>query len=106
MKNLFYFLLSTFIILSCKNKKANNEEHDTEPSFFPVASFIKSQVVHVDSSVYRIIKIDRKDSTADTTFLKREEFREAAKDFLSIPDISSDRLKEEYTETKLFDEDS
>lgn len=105
MKNLFYFLLSTFIILSCKNKKANNEEHDTEPSFFPVASFIKSQVAHVDSSVYRIIKIARKDSTADTTYLKREEFREAAKDFLSIPDISSDRLKEEYTETKLFDED-
>ena len=68
-------------------------------------SFIKSQVADVDSSVYRIIKIVHQDSTADTAFLKREEFREAAKDFLSIPDISSQKLKDQYIETKLFDED-
>ena len=104
MKKLFYFLLAVILILSCKNKKNNNGEAE-DGSFFPVLSFIKSQVADVDSSVYRIIKIVHQDSTADTAFIKREEFREAAKDFLSIPDISSQKLKDQYIETKLFDED-
>ena len=104
MKKLFYSLLAVILILSCKNKKNNNGEAE-DGSFFPVLSFIKSQVADVDSSVYRIIKIVHQDSTADTAFIKREEFREAAKDFLSIPDISSQKLKDQYIETKLFDED-
>jgi len=96
--------LAVILILSCKNKKNNNGDHE-DGSFFPVLSFIKSQVANVDSSLYRIIKIVHKDSLADTIFLKREEFKDAAKDFLSIPDISSEKLKDEYVETKLFDED-
>jgi len=104
MKKLFYFLLAVILILSCKNKKNNNGDQE-DGSFFPVLSFIKSQVANVDSSLYRIIKIVHKDSLADTMFLKREEFKDAAKDFLSIPDISSEKLKDEYVETKLFDED-
>jgi hypothetical protein len=103
MKKPFYLLLiGALLILSCKNKKTNPQD---ESSFFPVLSFIKSQVAHVDTSVYRIIKVVKTDSTYDTTYLKREEFREAAKDFLSIPDISSDELKDDYTETKLFIQD-
>lgn len=103
MKKLFCLIFSiAFLIISCKNKK--NKE-DVETSFFPVLSYINSQVAHVDTSVYRIIKIVQMDSIADTTFLKREEFKEAAKDFLNIPDISSGKLKNEYTETRLFDED-
>ena len=87
-------------MLSCKNKKTDEEKENQK--FFPALSFIKSQVAHVDTSVFRIIKIVQKDSISDTTYLKREEFREAAKDFLTIPDITSDELKDEYTETKLF----
>jgi hypothetical protein len=103
MKKPFYLLLiGALLILSCKNKKTNPQD---ESSFFPVLSFIKSQVAHVDTSVYRIIKVVKTDSTFDTTYLKREEFREAAKDFLSIPDISSEELKDDYTETKLFIQD-
>jgi hypothetical protein len=103
MKKTFYFsLISALLIFSCKNQKSNQQD---ESSFFPVLSFIKSQVAHVDTSVYRIIKIVKTDSTSDTTFLKREEFREAANDFLSIPDISSKELKDDYTETKLFVQD-
>jgi len=90
-------------MLSCKNKKTDEEKENQ--TFFPVLSFIKSQVANVDTSVFRIIKIVQKDSTSDTTYLKREEFREAAKDFLTIPDIASDELKDEYTETKLFVQD-
>ncbi len=94
------FLL--ILIFSCKSDKKESEENT---DFFPALSFIKSQVARVDSSVYRIIKIVKIDSIADTSFLKREMFKDEAKDFLSTPDISSDKLKDDYTETKLFDTD-
>src|SRR5687768_8507364 len=100
IKSFCFFIISILVILSCKNKKTDEEKENQK--FFPVLSFIKSQVANVDTSVFRIIKIVQKDSTSDTTYLKREEFREAAKDFLTIPDITSDELKDEYTETKLF----
>jgi len=103
IKSFSVLTISILLMLSCKNKKTD-EEKETQ-TFFPVLSFIKSQVAHVDTSIFRIIKIVQKDSTSDTTYLKREEFREAAKDFLMIPDIASDELKDEYTETKLFVQD-
>ena len=102
-QSLFLIFISAFFISSCKNKKTTNKEENA--GFFPVLSFIKSQVAQVDTSVFRIIKVVQKNNATDTIYLKREEFREAAKDFLSIPDISSDELKEDYTETRLYDAD-
>ena len=100
-KGFFILLIGALFVGSCNDKKENKNEKN----FFPVLSFIKSQVAHVDTSVFRIIKIVKKDSISDTTYLKREEFREAAKDFLTIPDISDKDLRDEYTETELFVED-
>ena len=87
-------------LLCCKNKKENAGE---DSSFFPTLSFIKSQVAHVDTSVYRIIKIVKTENGTDTSFLRREDFREAAKDFLTLPDLSSEKWKDDYTETEFFD---
>lgn len=100
-RGFFILLIGALLVGSCNDKKENKNEKN----FFPVLSFIKSQVAHVDTSVFRIIKITKRDSTADTSYLKREEFREAAKDFLTIPDISSEDLRSEYTETELYVED-
>jgi hypothetical protein len=100
MKKPLILFVAFMVIFSCKNKK---QEEDT--NFFPALSFIKSQVAHVDTSLYSIIKIVKTDSTADTTFIKREQFKEAAKDFLSLPDITSGKLKDDYEETKLYDND-
>src|SRR5688572_21493519 len=100
-----FFLIGILFLISCKDKKAAaNEEKST--AYFPVLSYIKSQVAHVDTSLYRIIKVVEKDSiTRDTIYLKREEFRNAAKDFLSMPDITSEDLKNDYAETEIFDQD-
>lgn len=102
-KSFFFFFTTAVLTLSCKHKK--NTGANEETNFFPVVSFIKSQVSNVDTSLYRIIRIVRHDSTADTSFIKREQFRAEANDFLTLPDITSDKLKEDYTETKLYDED-
>jgi hypothetical protein len=85
-----------FSFIGCKQKKNEN---------FPVLSFIKSQVAHVDSSLYSIRKIIYSDSTkTDTFYYKREQFRELASDFLNIPDIAESKYKDRFTEEKQFDE--
>ncbi len=89
------------IVLSCKSKKEDEENK----SFFPVLSFIKSQVAEVDTSVYPIFKIVTVGALSDTVYIKREEFRQYANDFLTMPDISGKKWDDDYMETKLYDED-
>lgn len=66
---------------------------------------IRSQVAMVDTSIYRIMKLVVVDSTrTDTVFIPREQFRAAAADFLSLPDIADSKYEKRYRETKQFDE--
>ncbi len=78
--------------LSCKEKKND---------VFPAINFIKSQIAHVDTSVYSIIKlIPLTDSTYDTAYVKREDFKNLANDFLETPDISK-KFGGKYTEERM-----
>jgi HD superfamily phosphohydrolase len=95
----FFFI----ILISCNNKTAEKEEENTE--FFPVISFLKSQTAHVDTSLYNIIKIVTANNVSDTVYLKREQFRDNAKEFLTLPDLSGKNLKKKYTETEMYDEE-
>jgi HD superfamily phosphohydrolase len=95
----FFFI----ILISCNNKSAEKEEENTE--FFPVISFLKSQTAHVDTSLYNIIKIVTANNVSDTVYLKREQFRDNAKEFLTLPDLSGKNLKKKYTETEMYDEE-
>jgi hypothetical protein len=102
MKKNAILLIGCLIItgLCCKqNKKSNKSD-----TFFPVISFLKSQVAHVDTSLYRLIRIDITDSLQDTVRIKRGEFRDLAKDFLETPDITDKSLKKKYKEDKSYDE--
>ena len=101
MKNyVVLFLLFTGVIAACKSKKK-----EPEKKFVSVLSLIESQVAHVDTSLYSIIKVEQTDSLPeDTTYIPREEFRAAAKDFLSIPDLSDKKVARRYKEETLFDE--
>jgi HD superfamily phosphohydrolase len=100
MKKCLFFLL--IITLGCKNKK---EEREDDTPFFPVLSYLQSQVAHIDTSLYRIIKIETVDKRSDTTYLKREDFRTNAKDFLSLPDLSQKKWRKRYKETRMYDEE-
>jgi hypothetical protein len=99
----FLFTVPLFIfIISCGNKK---DERATEEDIFPVLSFIKSQVAHVDTSFYQIVKLNIIDSThTDTTYVKREDFRTLAKDFLELPDLEDKQYRGRFTEKRFFDE--
>jgi hypothetical protein len=101
MKNYFILLLSLiFVLPACKRKKK-----EPEKKFISVLSLIKSQVAHVDTSLYSIIKIVSTDSLpGDTTYIPREEFSSAAKDFLAIPDLSDNKVAKRYKEQTIYDE--
>ena len=103
MKTSFKFSILTILLLSlisCKQKEKTNDE-----KFFPVLSFIQSQVADIDTSLYSIRKLVYVDSLrTDTIYIHPEQFREAAKDFLSIPDLSTAKYENRYTEEKQFDE--
>jgi len=99
LKFLFIALVFPFIITCGRKTKENKEE------FFPVLSYLKSQVAAIDTSLYSLRKLIYIDSLrTDTLYLHRENFREEAKEFLSVPDISSSTYRDRYVEEKLFDE--
>ncbi len=99
--NKWLIAAALLFLVSCKSKK----EEDANAAFFPVASYIKSQVAQVDTTLNRIMKIITVNGASDTAYINRAEFRKEAKDFLSLPDISSKKLRDDYTETQLYDED-
>ncbi len=94
-------MLLVFSFIACKQKGKNNKPDE---EFFPVLSILKSQVAHIDTSLYRIIKIVTIDSVSDTTYIRREEFRGLANDFLESADLTEKKYKKLYTESKFFDE--
>lgn len=101
-KYLLVLIFSVTALSACKKKKKTEEP---ERKYFSALSLIRSQVAHVDTSLYRILRIEIKDSLhSDTSFMKREEFRDAAKDFLDMPDMADKTFASRYKEETLFDE--
>jgi hypothetical protein len=73
-------------------------ENEKTEAFIPVNSIIKGQINHIDTSLFTIIKVTYVDTLhSDTDYVRREDVRELAKDFLTIPDLS----KKKYTEVNI-----
>lgn len=99
-KNLLLTGIILLLVASCKDK-----EEDSTKKFISIHSYINSQIAGVDTSLYAIIKLDIIDSTrTDTTYVKREEFRTLAKDFLDLPDITEKKYRKKYKEESRYDE--
>ncbi len=95
------WLVILIFAMACKSRKSKGPE----AAFFPVLSFLKGQAAAMDSSLYRIIKIETAGNKVDTSYIKREAFKTYAADFLNLPDIGSDKLKDQYEESKINDDD-
>lgn len=94
---LCYFLL---LILSCKQKPKEEEK-----KFISVLSLIEKQVAHIDTSLYAITRVVYSDSLhSDTAYIRREDFRSVAKEFLDIPDLSEKKVAKQYMEETRYDE--
>ena len=102
MKKLLLSIPTLLIVLiACKSK-----EKKTDTSYFPVLTVIKGQVNHVDTSLYQIMKFTPIDSVrTDTEYIRREDFRALAKDFLEIPDITEPVYQGRFEESRILDKD-
>lgn len=101
MKQSFILLLLTVFFLACNSRK---KEGNQAGDFFPVYSYLQSQIRHIDTSLYNLRKIEQWDSKKDTTVIPREQFRAAAADFLNIEDIASSKWRDDYTESRMYDD--
>jgi hypothetical protein len=98
----YSLLLLSFLALTtaCKQKKEPGAKN-----FISVLSLIEKQVAHIDTSLYAITKVVYTDSThSDTTYIRREDFRSVAKEFLDIPDLSVKKIAKKYKEETRYDE--
>lgn len=94
-KNSCLLIFAIFLAASCKSKKTETVKKD----YISVVSLIEKQVAHVDTSLYSIKQITIIDSLhSDTSYIRREDFRQAAKEFLAIPDLSVKEIAEKYKE--------
>jgi hypothetical protein len=99
MKNRYLFPALFLFLSACKSDKKSDSD-----KIAPALSYIKSQIAHIDTSLFSIIKIDIKDSAhSDTTYIRREDFRALAKDFLELPDITDKKLSGLFKEESFYD---
>lgn len=95
-----FILFVVSYLPACKNQPENKDDKH----YISVRSIIEKQVAHIDTSLYSIVKITDYDSLhSDTSYIPREEFRNAAKDFLEIPDLSDTKIANRYKEENRYD---
>jgi hypothetical protein len=95
-------ILLLVLFIGCKEQE---KKEDKNIRIISIVSILKEQAAHIDTSLYSIMKITDIDSMRkDTTYIPREKFREAATEFLSLPDLSDKEYQGRYTESDQYDE--
>ena len=99
MKNyLFIPALLMICLAACKGKKKSKED----PPISAV-SIIKGQLNHLDTSLYQLTRYETMDTITDTAYMKREEIKNYAAPFLSLPDIADSKYSSKYEEERLIE---
>lgn len=99
MKN--YLVTATVAIIllaACKGKKM---EAENQP--ISALSIIKGQLHHLDTSIYQVTRFETENGVTDTFDMRREEIRNYAAPFLSLPDIADKNYNDKYSEDRLID---
>jgi len=111
MKNYWIFLLFTFSIVACKNNKQStappNSEavpNEKEPkSYLPIASFINEDIRNVEAFAAGILLKTKKGQKTDSIFIKPEEFKNIAREFLAS-ELDTAIFHNEFTEESIADQ--
>lgn len=100
MKFTIAWLALMLVVAACKNKKKEKKETS---QYFPIRSYLQSQVKTLDTASYDFIKIETANGKSDTSVLKKDELRMYTLDFLDIPDLRNAEEAKHYYETKSYD---
>lgn len=90
------------VIAACSGDQDKKFEQK-DKNFYPIASFIESELFLVDSLPLAVFKYTIDETGTDTQLVAKPDFRKIAETFMS-PDITIEPLKEKYTETVFMDE--
>ena len=102
---LVWLLCIIAISESCKNssgEKSNPQSDTTTKVYYPIASYIHSQVLYLDSVPLAIMKYTNSNNKADTSITEKKDFATIAEAIVN-PDISSPGLKNQYEEVSFID---
>lgn len=98
-----FIIITSFIFCRCQSKKPDSgKDNSPTEDFFPIGSYIKSQLRNLDTLPLAVIKYTTTAGITDTAVIEKNEFRTLAEGFIT-PDISSPELHNRYTETSFID---
>lgn len=101
IKNILFLSLLPAAFASCKPKKKTPID---ESKIFPVVPFIREEVADVDTSLYTIMDVNIIDSAhTDTVLRNRSEFKELAREFLELPDLTEEKYKQRFKQDVIYD---
>src|SRR5688500_14669961 len=95
----FVFLI---VLIGCKGK--NKKTDVPAEQFFPVTDYIKGELAKLDTSLATFYKIETVDGVSDTVPIRNTDVKRYARDFATLPDISSNELKNDYQITHEYDD--
>lgn len=105
---LLCFLCIIGMLESCKNKTGTHAageggtEATANKAYYPIAGYIHSQVLYLDSVPLAIMKYTTSNNKVDTSITEKKDFAIIA-EALANPDISAPSIKDQYEETSFID---
>ncbi|MFT3948933.1 MAG: hypothetical protein QM763_18355 [Agriterribacter sp.] len=107
MKKYFLIVISICTVLACKNKgeTASADQQSRDPAqkeFYPISSFIQSQIKKLDSLPLAVMKYTTINSKTDTSIVEKKDFAAIA-GYFTMPDITAPGTKNQFEETSFID---
>ena len=111
MKKIFFCIGVMCVIFSCNNKSeqvnsvadTTTEKDSVKVTFFPVTSFLKGQLLVLDSLPVTVLQIKTAGKKTDSTWVKRESIRPILQPFIS-QEIDANNLTAFFKQTKFNDQ--
>lgn len=97
-----FFILTALISSACNSGNETPEFEQTNKTFFPVHSFIKSELAEIDSLPIAVFRYVSREGKTDTSIIEKNLFRSQTEEFIQ-PDITTPELKDLYRETVFQD---
>lgn len=91
-------ILTVFWLISCGSGSETPEFEQADKTFFPVHSFVKSELAEIDSLPIAVFKYFSRDGKTDTSIIEKNLFRSQTEELIN-PDITAPDLKNLYKET-------
>lgn len=91
-----------FVLAGCKSKK--DKPDIPAEKFFPVTDYIRGELAKLDTSLATFYKIETANGISDTVPIRNTDVKRYARDFATLPDISSNELKNDYQITHEYDD--